>query len=186
MGRPHNERQMPAPPVEQVPGLPAIILASTPPLRRSKRIEERQQREAARQARLVEAAENNEVDWEAFMLQELLVDEREDQEEENNYENIEDRTIVELQCTEQLNWTGTRNKNPKGVRDCKDLEINHLCIEDVPKGSMKYPLPILVQAMTSTIYKTGKRKADGMLILIVELMAYQTTNTVNLTWTQQF
>ena len=103
MGRPHNERQMPAPPVEQVPGLPAIILASTPPFRRSKRIEERQQREAARQARLVEAAENNEVDWEVFMLQELLVDEKEDQEEENNYENIEDRTIVELQCTEQLN-----------------------------------------------------------------------------------
>ena len=96
---------VPAPVVANAPvePVPDVIPAPTFPLRRSKRIEERQQREAARQARLVEAAENNEVDWEAFMLQELLVDEKEDQEEENNYENIEDRTIVELQCTEQLN-----------------------------------------------------------------------------------
>ena len=60
----------------------------------------------------------------------------------------------------------------------EDLEINRLCIEDFPKGSMKLTLPILVQTMASTIYKTGKRKADGMLILIFELMAYQTTYTV--------
>ena len=57
-----------------MPGLPSIIPAPAPPLRSSKRIEERQQRETARQARRVKAAENNEVDWEAFMLQELLAD----------------------------------------------------------------------------------------------------------------
>ena len=104
MPRPRNGRQIPVPaPVEQVPGLPVIIPAPAPPLRRSKRIEERQQREAARQARRVEAAENNEVDWEAFMLQELLADEKEEQEQENNFENIEDKVIVELQFIEQLN-----------------------------------------------------------------------------------
>ena len=100
MPRPRNERQIPVPaPVEQVSGLPVIISAPAPQLRRSKRIEERQQREAAQQARRVEEpredAENHEVDWQAIVLQELLAEEEEEQRKETNYEDMAEKFLAE-------------------------------------------------------------------------------------------
>ena len=121
-----------------MPGLPSIIPAPAPPLRSSKRIEERQQRETARQARRVKAAENNEVDWEAFMLQELLADEKEEQEQENNFENIEDKVISLLNSLIEQRRTLVRHVVEKEEEFCREHCLWHgiLVFGDIRRGDV--------------------------------------------------
>ena len=75
--------------------------APAPPLRRSKRIAVRRQAFQARNARPLEEPEENpevDVDWQRILLQELLADE---EQREEDYEEIADKIIAEIQYLEE-------------------------------------------------------------------------------------
>lgn len=69
--------------------------------------------------------------------------------------------------------------HPKIVALTKELQNYRDAIDLVPQGSMELTLPIPVQTVASSISFSGqKRKIDGMSLMVVELMAYQSAYTL--------
>ena len=60
----------------------------------------------------------------------------------------------------------------KNLQDCRDT------IDSTPKGVMELSLPIPVQTASDSITIKGGKQDDGTILLIVELMAFQTMYTV--------
>ena len=60
----------------------------------------------------------------------------------------------------------------------EDLQNNRHAIDVKPRGTIDVLLPIPVQTSISSYTHRGKKKSDGSLVVIADLMAYQTTYTV--------
>ena len=59
-----------------------------------------------------------------------------------------------------------------------ELRNNRESLNSTPRGEIELTLPIPVQTAASSICRSGGKKNDGSLIVIVELMAYQNSYTV--------
>jgi len=59
-----------------------------------------------------------------------------------------------------------------------ELRNNRESLDSTPRGEIELTLPIPVQTAASSICRSGGKKNDGSLIVIVELMAYQNSYTV--------
>lgn len=60
----------------------------------------------------------------------------------------------------------------------KDLERTRDSIDEVPKGSIEFTLPISVQTVSTSISITGKKNKDGVMMLVIELMAFESKYAV--------
>ena len=58
------------------------------------------------------------------------------------------------------------------------LRNNRESLDSTTRGEIELTLPISVQTAASSICRSGGKKNDGSLIVIVELMAYQNSYTV--------
>ncbi|XP_045023141.1 uncharacterized protein LOC123467161 [Daphnia magna] len=68
--------------------------------------------------------------------------------------------------------------HPKIIALKNELKNNRDLIDSTPKGSMELTLPISVQTATSSISRAGGKTADGSMVVIVELLAFQNSYTV--------
>ena len=59
-----------------------------------------------------------------------------------------------------------------------ELRNNRESLDSTPRGEIELTLPIPVQTAASSICRSGGKKNDGSLIVIVKLMAYQNSYTV--------
>jgi len=71
--------------------------------------------------------------------------------------------------------------HPKIIAVQSELEKFRDTVDQAPRGSIHISLPIEVQTATSTWSKTGIKRTDGVMMLLVELMAHQKAYTVKQT-----
>ena len=74
--------------------------------------------------------------------------------------------------------SGLPSCHPKIVELKKDLESTRESIEEIPRGSIEITLPISVQTVSSSISITGIRTVEGVKLMIVELMSFESRYAV--------
>lgn len=60
----------------------------------------------------------------------------------------------------------------KGLRNCRDS------IDDIPVGVIDIELPIPVLTLENSISRNGRKSVDGSLLMVIELMAYESAYTI--------
>ena len=73
---------------------------------------------------------------------------------------------------------GLPSCHPKIVALKQDLERTRDSIDDIPRGSIDITLPISVQTVSSSISIQGKKNKEGVMLMVVELMAFESRYTV--------
>ena len=74
--------------------------------------------------------------------------------------------------------SGMPSCHPKIVALKNGLKATRSCIDEIPQGVIELTLPIPVLTNADSIFRSGGKKEDGSMLLIVELTAYQTAYTV--------
>ena len=95
-----------------------------------------------------------------------------------NYRSLIFCTSIRQGSNVEWSFSYERYLNETDLELKKDLESTRESIEEIPRGSIEITLPISVQTVSSSISITGIRTVEGVKLMIVELMSFESRYAV--------